>query len=244
MESNIILSQLKELKLFGMAEAFGDMAAMPVQMRPSLEGAVARMIETERRMRDDKLAEKLRKASKLKCNVFVSDISCGAARNLTQDTLTKLADCGFMRRGENLVITGRTGTGKTYLACALGNQACMVGIKTLYLNMNRFSDVIKQARLDGTFNKLINRLDKKDLLILDDFGLQPIDQETRLGLLTLLEERYEKKSMIIVSQLKIDKWYDYLRDPTLADAIMDRIIGTSHQVHLTGDSMRKRKTKL
>lgn len=244
MDIEIIKAQLKDLKLYGMAESFGGTASLPVQMRPKFEDAVVNMIEAERRFRDDTRAARLRKASKLKCNVYVSDISCGVARNLTQDTLSKLADCGFMRRGENLVITGKTGTGKTYLACALGNQACTLGIKTLYLNMNRFTEVIKQAKLDGTFNKLVSRLDKKDLLILDDFGLQPIDQQARLGLLTLLEERYEKKSMIIVSQLKLEKWYDYLNEPTIADAIMDRITGTSHQVHLTGESMRKRKTKL
>ncbi|MEG1659241.1 MAG: ATP-binding protein, partial [Bacteroides sp.] len=128
-----------------------------------------------------------------------------------------------------------------YLACALGHQACTTGLKTLYLNMNRFVDVLKQSRLDGTFSQMLSRLDKNDLIVLDDFGLQKMDSDTRIALLTLLEERYEKKSMIIMSQLPLDKWYDYIAEATLADAIMDRLINSSHHINLEGPSLRKRK---
>ncbi|WP_071144985.1 IS21-like element helper ATPase IstB [Bacteroides ihuae] len=238
-----IVERLKALKLSGMAEAVSDIIKLPVQMRPSLEMALSKMLETEIRCRDDSRTTRLLKESKLRYQVLVEDITCSTARNFTREQLTSIADCGFVRRGENLLITGLTGCGKSYLACALGHQACTLGLKTLYLNMNRFVDVLKQSRLDGTFSQMLSRLDKNDLIVLDDFGLQKMDSDTRIALLTLLEERYEKKSMIIMSQLPLDKWYDYIAEATLADAIMDRLINSSHHLNLEGPSLRKRKNK-
>lgn len=238
-----IINRLKALNLNGMAEAVGDMMKLSVQMRPSLEMALSKMLETEIRHRDDSRTTRLLKASKLRYQVLVEDIICSTARNLTHEQLTSVTDCGFVRRGENLLITGLTGCGKSYLACALGHQACTLGLKTLYLNMNRFVDALKQSRLDGTFSQMLSRLDKNNLIILDDFGLQKMDSDTRIALLTLLEERYEKRSMIIISQLSLDKWYDYIAEATLADAIMDRLVNSSHHVNLEGPSLRKKKIK-
>lgn len=240
-ELTSIVDRLKDLNLSGMAEAVSDLIKLPVQMRPSLEMALSKMVETEIRCRDDGRTARLLKASKLRYRVLVEDITCSTTRNFTHEQLTSIADCGFVRRGENLLITGLTGCGKSYIACALGYQACTLGLKTLYLNMNRFVDALKQARLDGTFAQMLSRLDKNDLIVLDDFGLQKMDGDTRIALLTLLEERYEKKSMIIISQLALDKWYDYIAETTLADAIMDRLINSSHHVNLEGPSLRKRK---
>lgn len=236
-----IVDRLKALKLSGMAEAVSDIIKLPIQMRPSLEMALSKMLETEIRCRDDSRTARLLKASRLRYQVLVEDITCSTTRNFTREQLSFIADCGFVRRGENLLITGLTGCGKSYLACALGHQACTLGLKTLYLNMNRFVDVLKQSRLDGTFSQMLLRLDKNDLIVLDDFGLQKMDSDTRIALLTLLEERYEKKSMIIMSQLPLDKWYDYIAEATLADAIMDRLINSSHHVNLEGPSLRKRR---
>lgn len=240
-ELTSIVDRLKALKLSGMAEAVSDLIKLPVQMRPSLEMALSKMLETETRYRDDSRTARLLKASKLRYRVLVEDITCSTTRNFTREQLTSIADCSFVRRGENLLITGLTGCGKSYIACALGYQACTLGLKTLYLNMNRFVDALKQSRLDGTFSQMLSRLDKNDLIVLDDFGLQKMDSDTRIALLTLLEERYEKKSMIIISQLPLDKWYDYIAEATLADAIMDRLINSSHHVNLEGPSLRKRK---
>lgn len=238
-----IVDRLKALNLNGMAEMVGDIMKLSVQMRPSLEMALSRMLEAEVRHRDDSRTTRLLKASKLRYRVLVDDISCSTARNLTHEKLDSIADCGFVRRGENLLITGLTGCGKSYLTCALGHQACTLGSKTLYLNMNRFVDVLKQSRLDGTFYQMLSRLNKNDLIILDDFGLQKMDGDTRIALLTLLEEHYEKKSMIIVSQLPLEKWYDYIAEATLADAIMDRLVNSSHHIELDGPSLRKKKIK-
>lgn len=238
-----IVERLKALKLSGMAEAISDIIKLPVQIRPSLEMTLSKMLETETRCRDDSRTARLLKASKLRYQVLVEDITCSTTRNFTREQLTSIVDCGFVRRGENLLITGLTGCGKSYLAYALGHQACTFGLKTLYLNMNRFVDVLKQSRLDGTFSQMLSRRDKNDLIVLDDFGLQKMDSDTRIALLTLLEERYEKKSMIIMSQLPLNKWYDYIAEATLADAIMDRLVNSSHHVNLEGPSLRKRKNK-
>jgi DNA replication protein DnaC len=154
-----------------------------------------------------------------------------------------MADCSFIDRAENILISGATGAGKSFLACALGHQACVMGYKTLYLNLNRFTEKIMVAKLDGSFVKLLNQLEKVKLLILDDFGLAPLDQNTRLALLQILEDRYAKKSVVIASQLPIAKWHDYIGEPTLADAIMDRLFANAHRFELKGESLRKRTVK-
>lgn len=244
MDNDVVITRLERLRLHGMAEAAREMLLLPVQMRPGLETVLNRLIESEARHRDDCRTARLLKAAKLFCKPFIEDVTCGTARNLTKETLEAIADCGFIRRGENLVITAKTGCGKTFLACAIGHQACMLGMRTLYLSMNHFVHTLKSANLQGTTEQLLQKLNKNDLIIFDDFGLHPIDEATRLTLLTLLEDRYEKKSVIINSQLSFDKWYDYIGQNTLADAILDRISHTSHHIYLEGVSMRKNRRKL
>ena len=240
MENDAIIGRLKALGLHGMAEAVNDLLRLPVQMRPNIETAVCKMIETETRYRDDKRTARLLKAAKLRIKAHVEDVKCGIDRNLTKDMLMTVADCGFVRRHQNLLITGLTGCGKTYLACVLGYQACTLGMKVLYLSMNHFVDMLRQARVDGSWNEFLAKLRKIELIILDDFGLQPMDSDARSGLLTLLDDRYEQNSIIITSQLPIEKWYDYISERTYADAIMDRIIGSSDHIELKGESMRRK----
>jgi DNA replication protein DnaC len=153
----------------------------------------------------------------------------------------RLADGLFIDRAENILITGATGCGKSYLACALGRQACSLGYRVIYFGMNRFLERIAQSKLDGTFIKMLNQIEKTHLLILDDFGLTPFDSISRLALLQVLEDRYERRSVIITSQLPVMKWYDFIGEPTLADAIMDRLAGNAHRIELKGESLRKKK---
>ena len=154
-----------------------------------------------------------------------------------------LADCKFIEQAENILITGATGCGKSYIACALGRQACALGYKVMYFGMNRFLEKVVQTKLDGTFIKLLNQIEKTHLLILDDFGLHPFDAVTRLALLQILEDRYDKKSVIITSQLPVAKWYEFIDEPTLADAIMDRLSGRANRLDLQGESLRKNNGK-
>ncbi len=243
MSIQTIVTQLKELGLEGMAESFDATMALPIQKRPSIERAVEKMIESEVCMRDRKLSERLIKAAKLRYNVYIENITCSTARNLTEAQLGELADCSFVRRGENLLITGLTGCGKSYLACALGRQACTLGLSTMYLSMNHFADELSKAKLEGTMEKLLQKLGRKCLLIFDDFGLHALTQEARIALLTILEDRYGEKSVIITSQLPLERWYDYIAEPTLADAIMDRLINSSTHIRLEGETMRGKKRK-
>ncbi len=241
MNNGTIVTMLKDLKLNGFAESFNELMSLPLQMRPGLDVCVARMIEAEQCHRNNARTQKLLKAAKLRYGGYIEDIECSASRNLLQSDLSEIASCSFVRRGENLLITGLTGVGKSYLACAVGRQACTLGIPTLYVNLNRFLETVAQAHLDGTMEKLLNKLHKYDLLILDDFGLRQLTPDARLALLQILEDRFECKSLIIASQLPVANWYEYINDNTLADAIMDRLVNNSIHMDLKGESMRKRK---
>lgn len=243
MNTQETIIQLKDMKLKGMAASLETIMTLPVQARPTLELAVARMVEAEQQDRRDRKTEMYLKTSRLRYTVLLEDVICGADRNFTKEDLAALSDCSFIRRHENLLIQGKCGCGKSFLACALGRQACILGYRTVYLNMNSFVEKVAISKLDGSFLKMITSLEKNDLIILDDFGLQPMDMNTRLALLQILEERYERKSVIIASQLPIAKWYDYIGDATLADAIMDRLVANANKIELKGESMRQRKKK-
>lgn len=243
MNTEVIAEMLRSLKLKGMATSFTDLMNLPINRRPGLDVAVSKMIEAENRIRNESRTAKFLRAAKLRYPAYIEDVECSVARNQPESTLTELADCSFVRRGENLIITGQTGCGKSYLACALGRQACLLGLRTEYYNLNRFMDTIAQSRLDGTFQKLLDKLNKVDLVIMDDYGLHEMTPDVRLAFLQILEERYELKSVIIASQLPIKKWYDYIGNETLADAIMDRLMNSSTHIELKGESMRKKRRK-
>lgn len=240
MDIDIIRTQLQGLKLHDMAEAVKGLLLAPLGNRVSLEQAISELIEAENRSRDDKRTQRLLKAAKLKIKAMPETIKCSSDRNLVKSDVDMLLTCNYVRKGENVLVTGFTGCGKTYLACALGYQACLLGMKVLYLNMNHFIEDVRKEIVQGTVNQMMSRLLKIDLLIIDDFGLQTMDNDTRLAMLTLLDDRYEKKSVIIASQLPLDKWYEYIREPTLADAILDRLFNGSHHLDLRGASMRRK----
>jgi DNA replication protein DnaC len=240
MNTQITLDQLKQLKLQGMADAYQAVLSLPVQDQPSIHQFIARLSEAETQHRVHLKTLAYLKLSKLRYNAVMEQVYCNTARNLTQDHLMAVADCGFIERSENILITGATGCGKSYLACAIGRQSCSFGYKTLYLGMTRFLEKISQTKLDGTYIKMLNQIEKTHLLILDDFGLHPMDKITRLALLQILEDRYGKKSTLISSQLPVDKWHQYIGENTIADAIMDRLSGSAHRFELKGESPRRK----
>jgi DNA replication protein DnaC len=242
MNHQITLDQLSQLKLHGMADAYQAVISLPVQEQPSIHPFIARLSEAEAQHRVNLKTQLYLKYSKLRYNAVLEQVYCNTTRNLTQESLLAIADCGFIDRSENILITGATGCGKSYLACAIGRQACSLGYKTLYLGMARFLERISLSKLDGSYIKMLNQIEKTHLLILDDFGLHPMDKIARLALLQILEDRYGKKSTLISSQIPVDKWHPYIGESTIADAIMDRLAGNAYRFDLKGDSLRKKKT--
>ena len=238
------LSQLKELNLQGMYEGYESIMHLPMEQQPEAHYMLADLVEKEKYSRQNKRMEMYLKLSKIRYAAQMQEIECSTDRNLSKETIAHLADCSFIKRGENILLSGSTGCGKSYLACAIAHQACSLGYKTLYLNMNKFVEQITISKLDGTYVKQLGKLERHGLLILDDFGLQPLKTDTRLALLQILEDRYKKKSTIIASQLPVNKWHEYIGDPTIADAIMDRLIYNGHKIDLKGPSMRERGAKM
>jgi len=236
MNTQITLDHLAQLKLTGMARAYQAVLGLPVQNQPGINQFMAEMLERASRKTDLFL-----KLSKLRYDAVLEQVHCNTNRNLTSEKLLAVADCGFIDRAENILITGATGTGKSFLACALGRQACTLGYRTLYFGINRFLEKISLSKLDGTYIKLLNQIEKAALIVIDDFGLHPLDGGTRRTLLQILEDRYGLKSTIIVSQLPIAKWYEYIGESTISDAIMDRLSGNAHRFDLQGESLRKKK---
>jgi DNA replication protein DnaC len=243
MNTTATLEQLKDLKLQGMVRSYQAVLQLPVNQHPEGHHLIAQLSEAERQSRLQYKTQFYLKLSRLRYAGSLEELSYSASRNLAREQVLQLADCSYIDRSENILISGATGAGKSFLACALGHQACVMGYKTLYLNLNRFIEKIMVAKLDGSFVKLLNQLEKVSLLILDDFGLAPMDQNTRLALLQILEDRYNKKSIVIASQLPINKWHEYIAEPTLADAIMDRLMANAHRFELKGESLRKKSVK-
>lgn len=233
------VDHLHRLRLDGMAHAYAATLQLPAQQQPNAHELLATLTEAEVHHRQHRKSQLYLTLSKLRFDAVLPEVHCSSDRNLSTDQLALLASGNFIRQAQNLLVTGATGCGKSFFVCALGRHACQMGYKTLYLNMNRFIEKVAAAKLDGTYVKLLNQLEKIPLIILDDFGLQPLDQNLRLALLQILEDRYGKRPILVASQLPVADWYNYLGEPTLADAILDRLTANAHRVELKGHSMRQ-----
>jgi len=241
MNTNATLEQMKHLRLTGMTQAYLAQLEQPVHQQMEAHELIAHLIQSEQLARQHEKTAYYLKLAKLRQPAIPEQISCSASRNLSKQLLATLLEGKYLREADNILITGATGCGKSYLACALGYQSCMLGQKTAYFNINRLIERITLAKLDGSYIKLLTHLERQALIILDDFGLQPLTQDVKLALLQILEERHGKRSTIITSQLPVSTWHEYLNEPTLADAIMDRLTAKAHRIELKGESLRRKK---
>lgn len=244
MNTNGTLEQLKALKLTGMAAAYNTQLELPLHQQLDSHELLAHLVQGETLHRSNEKTAMYLKAAKLRLAATIEQVECSPARGLSKQHLSFLIQSSYITGGEPLLITGATGCGKSFLACALGHHACVQGYRVAYLNMNRFTEKIMLAKLDGSYLKLLNHYEKVSLLILDDFGLTPMDHTMKLALLQILEDRYAKKSIIITSQLPVAGWHPFIHEPTLADAIMDRVTARAHRIELKGESRRRKNERV
>ena len=231
---------LNALRLPGMATAFAEQQTNAASMSLSFDERFAMLVDREHAWRENRRVSRLLREAKLKSSqACMEDVRYGDGRKLDRALIAQLGSCQWIHAHQNLILTGATGCGKTWLACALGNAACRQGLSVVYVRVPRLFDELRIAHGDGSFSRRLLALAKTDLLILDDWGLAPLDQAGRNDLLEVLDDRVGVRSTVITSQLPVEHWHAYLNDPTLADAILDRVLHSAHKVLLAGESLRK-----
>ena len=241
---NQTLEHLRNLKLTAMAQALEEQIEQPATFDLSFEERLSLLVMREITDRENRRLQRLLKTARLKQAACVEDIDYRHPRGLDKSLMATLAGGDWIRRGANVHITGQTGTGKSWHACALGNQACRMGWSVKYERVPRLLENLRIAHADGSFGKRLAQLAKTDLLILDDFGIKPLARGDRHDLLEIIEDRHGARSTLVTSQLPISLWHEYIGEPTVADAVLDRLLQNAFRMELKGESLRRTKTDL
>jgi DNA replication protein DnaC len=233
--------KLRSMRLNGMAEAFMNQITQPANATLSFEERLGLLVDYEWTHRQNRRLARLLKNASFKLQACMEDIDYHHPRGLDRAVVESLSSCQWILSSQNVIVTGPTGSGKTYLACALGTQACRQGLSAKYYQVSKLLSNLHMAKGDGTYPKLLNTLAKTDLIILDDFGLAPLNAAESRDILEIIDDRSQRCSTIVAAQLPIEHWYDRIADPTVADAILDRLVHNAHKLNLKlkGESMRK-----
>lgn len=237
------MEKLKELTLHGMAKAYEEQLAMPEAQSLPFDDRLGLLVDREEADRQNRRYQRRLKLARLRERAAVEDLEFSPERGLDKGLILTLASCQWIDGKQHILITGPTGAGKTFVACALANKAMQQGYNVRYVRLPRLFQDFVTARASGEYAKLLASLARVDVLLLDDWGLAPLGGEQRRDFLELVEDRYGTKSLIMTSQLPVDRWFDVIGDPTVADAILDRIVHRSHRLDLKGESIRRRKAR-
>ena len=235
---------LHTLRLTGMLQALDEQLEQPAMAELSFEERLAILVDREVLYRENRRLERLLKAARLRVSACVEDIDYRHPRGLEKPRMASLVALEWIRQSLNLCLTRPTGSGKTWLACAFGNEACRRGFSVRYLRLPRLFEMLRISHGDGSYTKLMSQLLKTDLLILDDWGIQKVSAAQRNDLMEVIEDRHGRRSTLIASQLPTDHWHEYIGEATIADAILDRLLHGAHRINLTGESMHKTKENL
>lgn len=233
------IEKMKQMRLYGLERAYNDLYQTGSAFKLTTDEAIAHIIDAEYDERHNRKLTRLINTAGFKQKASIEQISFSSQRNIDKNLLLRLQTCDWITKARDLIITGPTGVGKSFIACALGYHACSHEIKTLYSTANKLFDKLLYAKADGSYMKEINKIAKAELLIIDDFGLKPLDNKARNILLEIIDDRHGVKSTIITSQIPVKEWFDIIGEPTIADAILDRLVHGSYRIEMQGESMRK-----
>lgn len=238
------LEKMKQLRLWGMHQAFKTNMESGDPISLTADELISMLVNSEWDDRQNRNIERAIRNAHFRYSATIEQLDYTQQRGLDKNVVHRLAEGDFIRKREDLFITGSTGTGKSYLASAIGYQACQLGFKVLYANTTKLLSSLKMAKADGSVVKELLKIERQDILILDDFGIQPLDGQARASLLDIIEDRHGKRSTIITSQVPVSGWYDVIGDQTVADAILDRIVHQAIRIELSGESLRKKGKKM
>lgn len=237
------VTKMKQMNLNGMHNAFKTAIESGKTDHYTIDQFTSMLIDSEWDERHNRRIERSIKNARFHYKSNIESLNFEVSRNLDRTQILRLADCEFVTKNQNVLITGSTGVGKSFLGTALGYQACIEGFKVSYFNTSKLFAKLKIAKADGSYLKELAKLQRQDVLILDDFGLQALDGQNRITLLELIEDRHNNGSIIVTSQIPVQGWYDIIGEKTIADAILDRLIHNAHRIELSGESMRKKRSK-
>lgn len=242
--NEVTLTKMKQMKLYGMHGAFRTAIETGKTNDYTLDQFVSMLTDAEWDDKNNRKIERLIKNARFHYKSSIENIVYDESRNIDRNLVLRLAECDFIDKTENILITGSTGVGKSYLATALGYQSCISGYRVMYHNTTKLFSKLKLAKADGSYLKELAKIERHHLVILDDFGLQPLDSQNRIALLEIIEDRHNKGPLMVTSQVPVKGWYEIIGEKTIADAILDRLIHQSHRIELSGESMRKKRSYL